>query len=330
MKEELLGKLVALKEEARRKVASLQSVKETLDLKVHLLGRKGTLTSILKNLGALSSTDRPLVGKVANEVKEEIESLLTEFHNRLAEKELANKIRATQMDVSLPGKSFSLGHEHLITQIQREIEEIFLELGFSIFEGPEVETDYYNFAALNFPENHPARAMQDTFYVKPEGLLRTHTSPVQIRVMEKNKPPLAIIAPGTVYRRDSDVTHAPMFHQIEGLMVGEDISFAHLKWVLTTVCQKIFGAKRKVRFRPSFFPFTEPSAEVDIEWGDGFLEILGSGQVRPEVFRNVGLDPKRWTGFAFGMGLERIAMLKHGIQDIRMLFESDMRFLEQF
>src|SRR3989338_5847334 len=332
MKEEILGKLEALKVEAREKASRLQSVKESQDLRVHFLGKNGLLTSILKNLGGLTSADRPEVGRVANQVKNELEALLDGLQSRLGQKELSMQLEKSKIDISLPGKTGCRGHRHLISQVRSEIEEIFLQMGFSIFEGPEAETDYYNFGALNFPENHPARAMQDTFYIrgqKTEGrkqktedrgplLLRTHTSPAQIRFMEKHKPPLAMIAPGTVYRRDTfDATHSPMFHQIEGLMVGEDISFANLKWVLTTVCKKIFGRDRKLRFRPSFFPFTEPSAEVDIEWGDRYLEILGAGQVDPEVFRLVGLDPNRWTGFAFGMGLERIAMLKYGIQDLR-------------
>jgi len=256
--------------------------------------------------------------------------------------ERAERLSRERIDITLPGRCIRPGRMHPVTQVMEEIEEIFSGLGFDVAEGPEVELDYYNFEALNLPKDHPARDMQDTFYVSDEVLLRTHTSPVQIRVMEKERPPLRVIAPGTVYRRDSDITHTPMFHQVEGFMVDKGVTFSNLKGVLTHFLHSLFGDRTDIRFRPSFFPFTEPSAEIDIRCvmcggsgcrvckGSGWLEILGAGMIHPEVFRSVKYDPEEYTGFAFGLGIERIAMLKFGIEDIRMFFENDLRFLRQF
>lgn len=349
MTESLRARIEAIQQEALATIPTLKNLQEFQDCKSHFLGRKGTLTEALKSLGGLSPQERPALGKFINEVKQTIETRLAEVENRLARKEQAEKLKAGVIDITLPGLEFFRGHRHPIQQILAEIETIFAQIGFAIYEGPDVETDYYNFEALNFPKEHPARDMQDTFYIKSkiqnfekQLLLRTHTSPVQIRVMEKTKPPLYMIAPGTVYRHDDDVTHSPMFHQVEGLMVDTHITFGDLKGVLSQFCQAMFGRKRDVRFRPSFFPFVEPGAEVDISCGlckgrgcrvcggDGWLEILGAGMVHPAVFEEVGIDPKRTTGFAFGMGVERIAMLKYGIDDIRLFYESDLRFLEQF
>ncbi|MBI5300341.1 MAG: phenylalanine--tRNA ligase subunit alpha [Deltaproteobacteria bacterium] len=368
MKDELLAKIEALKAEAFQSLPALKNLKELQDFKVHLLGRKGLLTEILKGLGTLTPEERPLVGQAANKIKTEIESQLEVLQQSLETKEREQISQAKLLDITLPGLQLSQGFRHPLSLVQEELSSIFLNLGFSIYEGPEVEADYYNFEALNFPADHPAREMQDTFYIRPwtmdhglrtkdeqlekvhglqsivHGLmlLRTHTSPVQIRAMKIQKPPLYMIAPGAVYRHDDDVTHSPMFHQIEGLMVDTHITFADLKGVLTLVCQTIFGKERKVRFRPSFFPFVEPGAEVDVSCGlcdgkgcrvcggDGWLEILGAGMVHPAVLKETGVDPKKYTGFAFGMGIERIAMLKYGIDDIRLFYQSDLRFLEQF
>lgn len=351
MMDALRAKIEVIQKEAAQKIASLKDLKEFQDLKVQILGRKGALTEILKNLSGLSPAERPSIGKLINQVKEEIEEKLKSVQALLeaGAKQLA--LESKKIDITLPGVEWPRGFRHPLSQVLREIELIFLGMGFSIYEGPEAESDYYNFEALNFPREHPARDMQDTFYISTSThqhintkqlLLRTHTSPVQIRVMEKQKPPLTMIAPGAVYRHDDDVTHSPMFHQVEGLMVDTRITFGDLKGVLSHFCRTIFGTERKVRFRPSFFPFVEPGAEVDISCGlckgkgcrvcggDGWLEILGAGMVHPAVFENVGIDPKKYSGFAFGMGVERIAMLKYGIDDIRLFYQSDMRFLGQF
>ncbi|MBW2367563.1 MAG: phenylalanine--tRNA ligase subunit alpha [Deltaproteobacteria bacterium] len=307
-------------------------------LSVKYLGRKGRITQFLRSISQLPESDRPLAGKKANEVKKTLNRAIKAALARLdsAEADPAG------IDVSLPGRIAAQGAQHPISKTNREICEIFSRIGFDIVEGPEVETDYYNFEALNFPKNHPARDMQDTFFVSDDIVLRTHTSPLQIRTMEKYPPPVSIIAPGKVYRCDSDITHTPMFHQVEGLYAGENISFGDLKGVLTAFVHQIFDDRTSIRFRPSFFPFTEPSAEVDILCvmcrgkgcrvcsRTGWLEILGSGMVHPNVFKFAGYDPERITGFAFGMGIERIAMLKYGIDDIRVFFENDLRFLGQF
>lgn len=303
------------------------------------LGRKGLITQFLRNVSQLPSEERPLAGKKANEVKIILESA---FEKKLRELKEKQAVDDPGIDVSLPGRAVFCGTTHPITQITKQICEIFTRLGFGIAEGPEIELDLYNFEFLNIPKNHPARDMQDTFYVSEAIVLRTHTSPIQVRYMEKHTPPVKIIAPGKVYRCDSDITHTPMFHQVEGLVVGKSISFGDLKGILTVFVQQMFDEKTSLRFRPSFFPFTEPSAEVDILCvicrgkgcrvckQTGWLEVLGSGMVHPAVFENVGYDTSIYSGFAFGMGVERIAMLKFGIDDIRKFYENDIRFLKQF
>jgi len=313
------------------------------EIRVKVLGKKGTLTSILRGMGKLAPEERPILGELANRVRVQIETALEERGRIIAQQEQNLRLAQEEIDILLPGRKPKLGHAHPLRLVMEEIEDIFLGMGFSIAEGPEIETDYYNFEALNLPKNHPARDMQDSLYITPEVLLRTHTSPVQIRTMEKMHPnPIRIIAPGRVYRRDAlDASHSPMFHQIEGLVVDEGITFGDLKGVLTVFAKKLFGADRQVRFRPSFFPFTEPSAEVDVSCscsgkgcrvckGAGWLEILGSGSVNPVVLQMSNYDPERVSGFAFGMGVERIAMLKYGINDIRLFYENDLRFLAQF
>ncbi|HPL63351.1 MAG TPA: phenylalanine--tRNA ligase subunit alpha [Syntrophales bacterium] len=336
------GRLEELRRQAEAELSAARSRDELSAIRTKYLGRKGLLTAVLRGLGSASESDRPALGRLSNEIKEAVSSRIEEEIRRLDEEAKSRSLQAEKIDVTLPGRRIVSGNLHPITQIRNEICEIFAGLGFSIVEGPEVEFDYYNFEALNIPKDHPARDMQDTFYISDSIVLRTHTSPVQVRIMEKRKPPVRIIAPGKVYRCDSDVTHSPMFHQIEGLLVDRGISFGDLKGVLTSFARQVFGEKTRLRFRPSFFPFTEPSAEVDIQCvicggsgcrvcgQSGWLEILGSGMVHPEVFRIVGYDPEEVTGFAFGLGLERIAMLKHGISDIRLFYENDMRFLSQF
>jgi phenylalanyl-tRNA synthetase alpha chain len=309
-------------------------------LRVKYLGRKGALTTILRGLGKLDPEVRRSVGQEANRAKVALEEVLEQALRAL--KEAARRAAGSAVDVTLPGRRALRGRLHPLNQIMAEVCDIFLHLGFEAVEGPEVELDWYNFEALNLPPDHPARDMQDTFYFNDKVLLRTHTSPMQIRTMEKRRPPVRIIAPGKVYRRDSDITHSPMFHQVEGLLVDKGITFADLKGVLTAFVHQMFGPEVGVRFRPSYFPFTEPSAEVDIECvicrGEGcrvckttgWLEVLGSGMVHPAVFEAVGYDPETYTGFAFGLGIERIAMLKYGIDDIRLFFDNDLRFLRQF
>jgi phenylalanyl-tRNA synthetase alpha chain len=312
------------------------------DVRVRFLGKKGELTAIMKEMGRLSAEERPILGALANRVKEELETLFIARQQSIREAEIVRRLASERIDVTLPGRSAFVGTRHPITQVTEEICEIFTSLGFGIEEGPEVEKDFYNFEALNMPKDHPARDMQDTFYISDDVVLRTHTSPVQIRTMLRQAPPVRVIAPGTVYRRDSDITHSPMFHQIEGFLVDRHVTFGDLKGILTAFVTQMFGKSVGVRFRPSFFPFTEPSAEVDIQCvicggggcrvckNSGWLEILGSGMIDPEVFRAVHYDPESYSGFAFGMGLERIAMLKYGVNDLRLFFENDVRFLRQF
>ena len=323
-------------------LGAASSERELQDLKVRYLGKKGELTAAMKSLGTLSPEERPVVGQVINTIKGRFEE---EFASRLAAVKDADKHRrlaSERIDVTLPGRRNAVGTRHPVTLVVEEVSEIFAGLGFQVAEGPEIELDFYNFEALNFPKDHPARDMQDTFFLEGDRLLRTHTSPVQVRTMLRHAPPVRIIAPGTVYRCDSDATHSPMFHQIEGLMVDRGITFGDLKGILTIFINQYFGTGIGMRLRPSFFPFTEPSAEVDIACvickgtgcrvckNSGWLEILGAGMVDPEVFRHVGYDPEAVTGFAFGMGIERLAMLKYGINDMRFLFENDIRFLSQF
>ena len=325
--------------QAATEIDAATSSNELQALNTKYLGRKGVVTQFLRNISSLPSEERPSAGKQANKIKQQIDRLCQEMAERLQ----ASEETASQgIDVSLPGRKATPGSLHPITQMTNQICEIFSRMGFQVVEGPEVESDYYNFEALNIPKNHPARAMQDTFYISPDIVLRTHTSPTQPRVMEKQAPPVRIIAPGKVYRCDSDLTHTPMFHQVEGLLVEEGVSFGDLKGTLTSFVHQIFDPDIRLRFRPSYFPFTEPSAEVDILCvicrgkgcrvcsRTGWLEVLGSGMVHPAVFENVGYDTSRYTGFAFGMGVERIAMLKYGIDDIRKYFENDVRFLNQF
>lgn len=335
-------KLEQLRQQAIQSIGDAVCEATLNDVRVRFLGRKGELTGLMKGLGALTPEERPLVGQLVNSVKDELESILDHALEKARSAETERRIASEKIDVTLPGRRHPQGSKHPVTLVIEEVSEIFAGLGFSVAEGPEIEHDWYNFEALNFPPDHPARDMQDTFFVEQGMLLRTHTSPVQIRTMLQRKPPVRIIAPGTVYRCDSDATHSPMFHQIEGLMVDTKVSFADLKGILTTFTNQLFGQKTGVRLRPSFFPFTEPSAEVDIACvicggkgcrvckQSGWLEILGAGMVDPEVFKHVGYDSEQITGFAFGMGIERIAMLKYGISDMRLLFENDIRFLKQF
>jgi phenylalanyl-tRNA synthetase alpha chain len=300
--------------------------------KARYLGKSGALTDLLKGLGKLSAAERPAAGAAINVAKQELEDALTARRAALADAKLAEKLAADALDVSLPGRGRGVGTLHPLTRVQDRIETLFHSLGFTVADGPEIEDDFHNFTALNTPENHPARSMQDTFYVEGGMVLRTHTSPIQVRYMEAHKPPIKIIAPGRVYRVDSDATHSPMFHQVEGLWIDRDVTFADLKGVITEFLRRFFERDDlKVRFRPSFFPFTEPSAEIDMAFGDGgWLELMGSGQVHPNVLRAVNIDPEEYQGFAFGMGPDRLAMLRYGIDDLRLFYENDLRFLRQF
>lgn len=333
------GTLLEIESEAFREAESVDGLESLERLTIKYLGRKGILTGFLRNITQLPVEERPAAGKNANLLKVKLEET---FNNLKVQLETMAGDNGNTIDITLPGRVFARGTLHPVTKISREICAIFSRIGFDIVEGPEVETDYYNFEALNIPKYHPARDMQDTFYVSENIVLRTHTSPTQPRVMEKTKPPVRIIAPGKVYRCDSDVTHTPMFHQVEGLVVDQNISFGDLKGTLSTFVHQLFDEDIALRFRPSFFPFTEPSAEVDIRCvmcrgqgcrvcsNTGWLEVLGAGMVHPAVFENVGYDTEKYTGFAFGMGIERLAMLKYGIDDLRKFFENDMRFLRQF
>jgi phenylalanyl-tRNA synthetase alpha chain len=332
--------IVDLVEAARQEVRGAADPEALEALRVKYLGRKGALTQVLRGLKDLDPDSRRQVGAAANRAKERLEAALAGALTAL--KEAAARAGAPGVDVTLPGRRSPLGRLHPLTRTMEEICDIFLHLGFEAVTGPEVELDWYNFEALNIPPDHPARDMQDTFYFNDKVLLRTHTSPMQIRVMEKRQPPVRIIAPGKVYRRDSDMTHSPMFHQVEGLLVDRGVTFADLKGVLTAFVHQMFGSEVSLRFRPSYFPFTEPSAEIDIACvicrGEGcrvckitgWLEVLGAGMVHPAVFEAVGYDPEEYTGFAFGLGVERLAMLKYGIDDIRLFFDNDLRFLRQF
>ncbi|MEE8381177.1 MAG: phenylalanine--tRNA ligase subunit alpha [Thermodesulfobacteriota bacterium] len=335
-------KLERLSAEAESALATAKDKDEVMKVRTQFLGRKGSMSLLVKQLGTLPKEERPLAGQLINQIKSKLEQDIDRKLILINELEKNKELEGETLDITLPGRRLAVGKKHPVTQVTDEITAIFTVMGFEIAEGPEVELDFYNFEALNIPKDHPARDMQDTFYISEEVLLRTHTSPVQIRTMEKLKPPVRIISPGKAYRCDSDVSHTPMFHQVEGFMVGQDISFSHLKGVLTVFAHQMFGEDTAIRFRPSFFPFTEPSAEMDIQCvmckgggcrvcsGSGWLEILGSGMVHPAVFKKVGYDPQQVSGFAFGMGIERIAMLKYGIDDIRLFFENDLRFLQQF
>jgi len=322
-------------------ISGARSTSELEQVRVRVLGRSGQLTGLLRSLSAIPEAERPGVGQEANRAKVELEERMARRLAALKAEEHERALEADRVDLTLPGRWVPAGAVHPITRVHDEIVEIFEGLGFSVAEGPQVESDYYNFAALNFPDDHPARDMQDTFHLSPDTLLRTHTSPVQIRTMKAQRPPVRIICPGKVYRRDADLTHSPMFHQVEGLAVDTSITMGDLKGTLELFAREMFGARSRIRFRPSFFPFTEPSAEVDVlcflcggggcrVCKSGWLEILGSGMVHPNVLRNVGYDPEDVAGWAFGMGVERVAMLKYGIDDIRLFFENDLRFLGQF
>lgn len=336
-------KLNYIKESALNQLDSTATDEASLEqFRIQYLGRNGELTELLKEVGNLPAEERPRFGKLANAIKVEIIRRIAAKNAELKRKNEEKELGCLKIDLTLPGQPFPRGHLHPLTQTLEECLSIFKKYGFQIAEGPEIESDYYNFEALNIPKNHPARDMQDTFYLSEDFVLRTHTSPVQIRVMEKFKPPIRIVAPGTVYRHDEDVSHTPMFHQIEGLLVDENVSMADLKGVLATFVHQIFSPETNIRFRPSFFPFTEPSAELDIECllcggegcgvckQSGWLEVMGCGMVHPAVFEKVKIDIRKYSGFAFGMGIERIAMLKYRIDDIRLFFESDLRFLRQF
>jgi len=340
----LLEKLKDLEVEARRDIEAAESLDELKEIKVKFLGKKGALTTLLRSLGTVAPEERPLAGQKANKLRTELEAAIERKKYSLVDALKEGHWEKERIDVTLPGRPFQLGQKHPLTIIMEEIKDIFVGLGFQVAHGPDIETDYYNYEALNFPADHPARDMQDSFYITSQYLLRTHTSPVQIRVMEKLAPklPVRIIAPGKVFRRDDDATHSPMFHQVEGLAVDTDISLSDLKGTLLLFAREMFGPDQKIRLRPSFFPFTEPSAEVDISCimcsGEGcrvcsetgWLEILGAGMVHPRVLEVSGYNPREVTGFAFGMGVERIAMLKYGIGDLRLFFYNDLRFLKQF
>ncbi|MCM1566892.1 MAG: phenylalanine--tRNA ligase subunit alpha [Dehalobacter sp.] len=333
-----------IKEDTLEQLTKLTSSEELQELKVRVMGKKGSLTSLLKQMGQLSAEERPQMGQIVNELRSQLEDAWDKKWKEFEKNALESRLREERIDISLSGYSLPQGHQHPLSKVIEEIEDIFMGMGFTIAEGPEIETDYYNFEALNLPKDHPARDMQDTFFITEDILLRTQTSPVQIRTMEKLRPqlPVKIIAPGKVFRNDDDATHSPMFHQVEGLLVDKGVRMSDLKGLLLYFSRQMFGESREIRLRPSFFPFTEPSAEVDVSCmlcggagcrlckGTGWIEILGAGMVHPHVLEMGGYDPKEVTGFAFGMGVERIAMLKYGIEDMRLLFDNDIRFLEQF
>ena len=334
-----LSELVAQAEVAVSNASDLNGLDQ---IRVEYMGKKGRLTLYLKQLGNLPAEERPKVGQAVNEAKQKLQAAINEQRGRLETASLNAKLAAETIDVTLPGRAQDTGGVHPVTRTMRRIEDYFSRIGYEVATGPEIESDYHNFTALNIPDNHPARAMHDTFYINENTLLRTHTSPVQVRVMENKEPPLRVIAPGRVYRCDSDVTHTPMFHQVEGFMVAEDVTFAHLKGLLTNFLRNFFEKDLRTRFRPSYFPFTEPSAEADMECvmcngkgcrvcsHTGWLEVLGCGMIHPNVLANVGIDNEKYTGFAFGMGVERLTMLRYGVNDLRLFFENDLRFLRQF
>ena len=337
-------KLKQIRTAALEQLDAADSTEKLEQLRVKFLGKKGELTAVLRGMGALSPEERPAIGQIANEIRESVENMIAEKKEKLSAELLQRKLESEKIDVTMPAKRFNLGHRHPLAQVEDEMCGIFRSMGFDIEEGPEVETDYYNFQALNTPENHPARDWQDTFYITDNILLRSQTSSVQVHAMERaGKPPIRVVSPGRVYRSDAvDATHSPMFHQLEGLVVDKDITMGDLKGTLETFARRMFGNDTKIRFRPHHFPFTEPSAEIDISCfmcggkgckvckGEGWIEILGAGMVHPNVLRCSGIDPDVYSGFAFGMGIERIAMKKYSIDDMRLLYENDLRFLRQF
>lgn len=335
--------ILSIKSNATNEIKSADSVQELNNVRVKYLGKKGELTLVLRQMGGLSPEERPVIGSLVNQVRDELENSIALAEKELKNKELLKKLDSEKIDVTMPGKKIELGSIHPITKIIDEVKEIFIGMGYNVEDGPEIETAHYNFDQLNTPEDHPARDLQDTFYITDDVLLRTQTSPVQARVMEKQKPPIKIICPGAVYRSDSvDATHSPVFHQIEGLVIDKNISMGDLKGTLEIFAKKCLGEDTKIRFRPHHFPFTEPSAEADVSCfvcggkgcrvckGEGWIELLGCGMVHPNVLRNCNIDPKEYSGFAFGFGVERIAMAKYGIDDMRLLYENDVRFLKQF
>ena len=331
-----------LRRQIREQVAGAATPEQLEAVRVQLLGRKGVITQRLRALGQLPPERRREAGLALNRLKDEVDGWLEQRRSEVGARALEQRLAAERIDVTLPGRRPAMGRLHPVHAVLEEILNIFVAMGFEVVEGPEVELDYYNFQALNIPPDHPARDMQDTFYLTDEVLLRTHTSPMQIRTLLARRPPVRVVVPGKVYRRDADITHSPVFHQVEGLLVDREVSLGDLKGVLTEFARAMYGPERAVRFRPSYFPFTEPSAEMDVACGvcggtgcrsckgSGWLEILGAGMVHPQVLRNVGYDPEAVTGFAFGLGVERIAMLRYGIDDIRLLYENDLRFLGQF
>jgi len=337
-------RLIDLRTKANLELQSCLTMEQLNEFRIRYMGKKGELTNVLRGMAQLSAEERPLIGQMANEIRDELEKSLADALQKVKAIELEQRLAAETLDVTLPGVVAGSGRRHPLFLVLGRIEEIFQGMGFTVEEGPEIELDRYNFEMLNMPKDHPARDMQDSFYITPEVLLRTHTSPVQARTMEKLKPqvPIKIIVPGKVYRRDDDATHSPMFHQVEGLVVDKNIRFSDLKGTLLSFARQMFGQEQRIRLRPSFFPFTEPSAEVDISCvicggsgcrtckQTGWLEILGSGMVHPRVLEMGGYDPEEVSGFAFGMGVERIAMLRYGLDDLRLLFENDVRFLRQF
>jgi phenylalanyl-tRNA synthetase alpha chain len=339
--------LEAIVRQARQKIAAVTEEAQLADAKAAYLGKAGALTALMKSLGALSGEDKAQRGQALNQAKQQVEALLNQRGAELRETQLQQKLAAERIDVTLPGRGIGTGGLHPLSITIARIEQIFRSIGFDVADGPEIEHDLYNFTALNMPSDHPARSMHDTFYVSPPAgsssgsqaqplVLRTHTSPMQIRYARANPPPIKVIAPGKAYRVDSDATHSPMFHQFEGMWIDEDVSFADLKSVYTDFLHQFFERDDiDVRFRPSYFPFTEPSAEIDMRFAEGplkgrWLEVSGSGQVHPNVVRNIGLDPERYIGFAFGSGIERLTMLRYGVDDLRIFFENDLRFLRQF
>ncbi len=335
--------LEAIRQKALNELENAASIQDIDAVRIKFLGKKGELTGILKQMGKLSAEERPVVGQLANVIRSEIEAKIEEDSKSIAQKLQAEKLKAEKIDVTLPGKAKVLGSRHPLTVVLDDIKDIFIGMGFDIVDGPEVEKDYYNFEALNIPKDHPARDTQDTFYINENIVLRTQTSPVQVRVMEKQQPPIRIISPGRVFRSDAvDATHSPLFHQIEGLVVDKGVSFADLKGTLEIFIKQLYGEDSVVRFRPHHFPFTEPSAEVDVQCfnchgagcplckGEGWIEILGCGMVHPKVLETCNIDPEVYSGFAFGLGLERIAMRRYNINDLRLFFENDVRFLKQF
>lgn len=339
MKEEIQK----IKEEAIKEIGEIQDKAKLNEIKVKYLGKKGSLTKALKNMGGLTPEERPIIGKLANEVRDLLEETIEKKEKEINKKELEKRLETENIDITEPSKKEKLGSIHPITKIIKEVEEIFLGMGYKIADGPEVEKTFYNFDQLNAPKDHPSRDLQDTFYITEDIILRSQTSPVQARVMENEKPPIKIICPGTVYRSDEvDATHSPVFHQIEGLVIDKNVSMADLKGTLEMFAKKCLGENTKIRFRPHHFPFTEPSAEADVSCfvcggkgckvckGEGWIELLGCGMVHPNVLKNCGIDPEIYSGFAFGFGVERIAMAKYGIEDMRLLYENDVRFLKQF